>query len=142
MACKYNSNILINASCYISCMTEKLSKRSKMSNKSNSVRDQKPSKILKKQQQVTPEIMASAIDMEVLKKNSPLHNPGTSPRLHRALTKPRSTERGNCLCSPTTHAGSFKCRFHRSSGMIRGGSIGSNLSELDIGKSRAISDLV
>jgi hypothetical protein len=26
--------------------------------------------------------------------------------------------------------------------MIRGGSIGSNLSELDIGKSRAISDLV
>lgn len=128
--------------CYISCMTEKLSKRSKMSNKSNSVRElQKPSKILNKQQQVTPEIMASAIDMEVLKKNSPLHNPGNSPRLHRALTKPRSTERGNCLCSPTTHAGSFKCRFHRSSGMIRGGSIGSNLSELD-GKSRAISDLV
>ncbi|KAJ6751850.1 hypothetical protein OIU85_002283 [Salix viminalis] len=105
-----------------------------MSHKSSSVRDQK-------QQQVNPEIMAQAIDMEVVKKNSPLHSSVTSPRLHRALTKPRSTERGNCLCSPTTHAGSFKCRFHRSSGMIRGGSIGSNLSAL-VGKSRAIKDLV
>ncbi|KAL4328747.1 hypothetical protein HN51_035825 [Arachis hypogaea] len=23
--------------------------------------------------------------------------------------------RGQCLCSPTTHEGSFRCRFHRSS---------------------------
>ncbi|KAF9666570.1 hypothetical protein SADUNF_Sadunf16G0242600 [Salix dunnii] len=103
-----------------------------MSHNSSNARDQK-------QQQVNPEIMA--IDMEVLKKNSPLQSSGSSPRLHRALTKPRSNERGNCLCSPTTHAGSFKCRFHRSSGMIRGGSIGSNLSEL-VAKSRTINDLV
>ncbi|KAJ6298345.1 hypothetical protein OIU76_019489 [Salix suchowensis] len=125
-----NSNIFINAATYLAWQKKLL----KMSHKSSSVRDQK-------QQQVNPEIMAQAIDMEVLKKNSPLHSSVTSPRLHRALTKPRSTERGNCLCSPTTHAGSFKCRFHRSSGMIRGGSIGSNLSEL-VGKSRAINDLV
>ncbi|KAM7280358.1 hypothetical protein ACFE04_007492 [Oxalis oulophora] len=40
--------------------------------------------------------------------------------------------RMNCLCSPTTHAGSFRCRHHRrvGGGMIRGGSVGSNLSML------------
>lgn len=36
----------------------------------------------------------------------------------------------NCLCSPTTHAGSFRCRFHRSSDMPRRGSVGSNLLDL------------
>ncbi|KAJ4961050.1 hypothetical protein NE237_020960 [Protea cynaroides] len=25
----------------------------------------------------------------------------------------------NCLCSPTTHAGSFRCRLHRSSSLQR-----------------------
>ncbi|CAK7324465.1 unnamed protein product [Dovyalis caffra] len=111
-----------------------------MSNTSNNVGEEKASKIDAKQS-VTTEILLPTIDMEALKKNSPLHDSGNSPRLQRALTKPRSTERWNCLCSPTTHAGSFRCRFHRSSGMIRGGSIGSNLSEL-AAKSRTISDLV
>ncbi|KAM3221638.1 hypothetical protein P3L10_020908 [Capsicum annuum] len=37
----------------------------------------------------------------------------------------------NCLCSPTTHAGSFRCRYHRSSSMTRSSmSVGSKLSEL------------
>ncbi|KAE7998752.1 hypothetical protein FH972_003263 [Carpinus fangiana] len=26
-----------------------------------------------------------------------------------------SSPKGQCLCSPTTHQGSFRCRFHRSS---------------------------
>ncbi|CAK9150883.1 unnamed protein product [Ilex paraguariensis] len=26
-----------------------------------------------------------------------------------------NSPKGQCLCSPTTHKGSFRCRFHRSS---------------------------
>ncbi|CAN6559079.1 unnamed protein product [Malus baccata var. baccata] len=48
---------------------------------------------------------------------------------------PKSSRWKNCLCSPTTHAGSFRCRHHRTSsiglGLNRvGASVGSNLSEL------------
>ncbi|TXG68073.1 hypothetical protein EZV62_009348 [Acer yangbiense] len=48
---------------------------------------------------------------------------------HHALAKSSS---GRCLCSPTTHVGSFRCRHHRSlaAGMPRTGSVGSNLSLL------------
>ncbi|KAM1472677.1 hypothetical protein ACFX2I_028897 [Malus domestica] len=47
----------------------------------------------------------------------------------------KSSRWKNCLCSPTTHPGSFRCRQHRTSsiglGLNRvGGSVGSNLSEL------------
>lgn len=39
--------------------------------------------------------------------------------------------RNNCLCSPTTHAGSFRCRYHRNPGLMRNSmSVGSKLSEL------------
>ncbi|XVF88514.1 hypothetical protein PTKIN_Ptkin19aG0056900 [Pterospermum kingtungense] len=31
-----------------------------------------------------------------------------------AASSPKSAG-GQCLCSPTTHQGSFRCRFHRSS---------------------------
>ncbi|XAR55234.1 hypothetical protein NMG60_11035252 [Bertholletia excelsa] len=51
----------------------------------------------------------------------------TSPT---ALTKAPSLKH-NCLCSPTNHAGSFRCRYHRNPGLTRAsGSIGSKLSEL------------
>lgn len=30
------------------------------------------------------------------------------------LTRQPSMTKNNCLCSPTTHAGSFRCRLHRS----------------------------
>ncbi|KAJ6728218.1 hypothetical protein OIU74_006299 [Salix koriyanagi] len=86
-------------------MIEKL--QIKMNEKSNdNAREEKPSKIDEKQQQVTAKILAS--------------RDSDTPRLQRASSKPPSTERWNCLCSPTTHAGSFRCRFHRSSGMISG----------------------
>ncbi|PON86349.1 hypothetical protein TorRG33x02_179150 [Trema orientale] len=78
------------------------------------------------------------INLEELKKHT--HILVVSPRRVQApaVTKSSST-RWNCLCSPTTHAGSFRCRHHRSSGMNRGGSVGSNLSEL-ARKSGAIGD--
>ncbi|PIN11518.1 hypothetical protein CDL12_15887 [Handroanthus impetiginosus] len=47
-----------------------------------------------------------------------------------SLRKAAST-RNNCLCSPTTHVGSFRCRYHRSSSLTRNSmSIGSKLAEL------------
>ncbi|KAL3501129.1 hypothetical protein ACH5RR_035578 [Cinchona calisaya] len=30
------------------------------------------------------------------------------------LARQGSVTKNNCLCSPTTHAGSFRCRLHRS----------------------------
>ncbi|KAL2493626.1 uncharacterized protein Fot_37421 [Forsythia ovata] len=37
----------------------------------------------------------------------------------------------NCLCSPTTHAGSFRCRYHRNTSLTRNSmSVGTKLSEL------------
>ncbi|KAH7545432.1 hypothetical protein FEM48_Zijuj01G0093200 [Ziziphus jujuba var. spinosa] len=65
------------------------------------------------------------VDLEDFKKHAHL---GVSPT-SQSLTKSTSTKM-NCLCSPTTHAGSFRCRHHRIGGMFRGGSVGSNLSEL------------
>ncbi|GAU13507.1 hypothetical protein TSUD_128040 [Trifolium subterraneum] len=63
-----------------------------------------------------------------------------SPTSHKAESRKTSGGRSNCLCSPTTHVGSFRCRLHRASaGLHRGGSVGSNLSELG-NKAGAISD--
>lgn len=47
----------------------------------------------------------------------------------RCLMKQMS-QKGNCLCSPTTHPGSFRCRMHRSTSHIGSTSFGSGLSEL------------
>ncbi|TYG64021.1 hypothetical protein ES288_D06G075500v1 [Gossypium darwinii] len=38
----------------------------------------------------------------------------TSPKGSEAEVAPNSGKGGQCLCSPTTHQGSFRCRFHRS----------------------------
>ncbi|KAG2701919.1 hypothetical protein I3843_06G062500 [Carya illinoinensis] len=35
------------------------------------------------------------------------------------LTRQPSSTKSNCLCSPTTHAGSFRCRHHRSPSLQR-----------------------
>ncbi|XXG72563.1 hypothetical protein AAC387_Pa07g1631 [Persea americana] len=43
----------------------------------------------------------------------------------------QTTEKGNCLCAPTTHAGSFRCRQHRNPSLKRASkSVGSGLSNL------------
>ncbi|XWS69874.1 hypothetical protein CRYUN_Cryun03dG0001500 [Craigia yunnanensis] len=42
----------------------------------------------------------------------------TSPKgsnISEAAVPTNSPKGGQCLCSPTTHQGSFRCRFHRSS---------------------------
>ncbi|XWS72012.1 hypothetical protein CRYUN_Cryun02cG0004200 [Craigia yunnanensis] len=41
----------------------------------------------------------------------------TSPKgsnVSEAAVPANSPKGGQCLCSPTTHQGSFRCRFHRS----------------------------
>ncbi|XP_012570578.1 uncharacterized protein [Cicer arietinum] len=69
------------------------------------------------------------LDMNTFKKHSHMI---VSPTSQAPAASKSSNGRWNCLCSPTTHAGSFRCRLHRSAagGMHRGGSVGSNLSEL------------
>ncbi|CAK9170213.1 unnamed protein product, partial [Ilex paraguariensis] len=75
-----------------------------------------------------PKIIASQICLETVKKSSGL--PSSMPSSPIALTKTTSV-RYNCLCSPTTHAGSFRCRYHRSASLTRSSiSVGSKLSEL------------
>ncbi|KAF7831254.1 ATP-dependent Clp protease ATP-binding subunit [Senna tora] len=61
-----------------------------------------------------------------------------SPYPRSPSTTRSSTVKWNCLCSPTTHAGSFRCRHHRASGIMRGRSVGSGLSELASKSSRGI----
>ncbi|KAK7289607.1 hypothetical protein RIF29_03366 [Crotalaria pallida] len=77
------------------------------------------------------------LDMDGLKKHTHmLVSPTSKPMIRKS-----SSVRMDCLCSPTTHAGSFRCRYHRAAagGMHRGGSVGSNLSEL-AAKASSISD--
>ncbi|XP_015693957.2 uncharacterized protein LOC102714932 [Oryza brachyantha] len=49
------------------------------------------------------------------------HLLGVSPRAAAAAP--------SCLCSPTTHAGSFRCRLHRGGGGLAG-SVGCGLSDM------------
>ncbi|OAY32507.1 hypothetical protein MANES_13G023600v8 [Manihot esculenta] len=46
------------------------------------------------------------------------------------VTMPQLTK-NNCLCSPTTHAGSFRCRLHRGPNLRRTKGIDSALSLRD-----------
>lgn len=47
-----------------------------------------------------------------------------------SLIRRQSSVKPNCLCAPTTHTGSFRCRYHRTHGLTRDASIGSKLSLL------------
>ncbi|KAK8455860.1 hypothetical protein SEVIR_4G230500v4 [Setaria viridis] len=58
----------------------------------------------------------------------------TTPRTAAAAKQQQNTLPGTgspraCLCSPTVHAGSFRCRLHRGIGG-GGGSVGSGLHEM------------
>ncbi|GJN38789.1 hypothetical protein PR202_gb27862 [Eleusine coracana subsp. coracana] len=58
---------------------------------------------------------------------APVTSPRTVPK-HHIPASPRT-----CLCSPTTHAGSFRCRLHRgiTGGLgLGGGSVGTGLTEM------------
>ncbi|MQM12284.1 hypothetical protein Taro_045201 [Colocasia esculenta] len=68
---------------------------------------------------------------DVTDKDTPplLTPPSPAQSGRRDLTKQLS-QKMNCLCSPTTHVGSFRCRHHRGSNFMRGSaSVGSGLSE-------------
>lgn len=70
--------------------------------------------------------------VEAMKHSQPL--PSSTPSTPTALRK-ASSVKYSCMCSPTTHAGSFRCRYHRNSGLTRTSmSVGSKLSELAAGK--------
>ncbi|KAJ4828776.1 hypothetical protein Tsubulata_023753 [Turnera subulata] len=70
---------------------------------------------------------------EAMKKDGSLTSPPTSPKaINKRMTKSKSGKM-SCLCSPTTHPGSFRCRLHRSgmqTGLSRGSSVGANLYAL------------
>ncbi|KAH0706775.1 hypothetical protein KY289_011851 [Solanum tuberosum] len=72
------------------------------------------------------------ICLEAMKSSPPLSS--STPSSPTVLRK-TSSVKYSCLCSPTTHAGSFRCRYHRNSGLTRTSmSVGSKLSELAAGK--------
>ncbi|KAF8687718.1 hypothetical protein HU200_042645 [Digitaria exilis] len=56
-----------------------------------------------------------------------------TPRTAAAKQPPQQLLAGSpraCLCSPTLHAGSFRCRLHRGIGIGGSGSVGSGLHEM------------
>ncbi|OMP06943.1 hypothetical protein COLO4_07740 [Corchorus olitorius] len=83
------------------------------------------------------EVSVGEINLDDIKRHPIVHvSPRGSSGNNNSTKLQPSSARWNCLCSPTTHAGSFRCRHHRSSGgMTRGGSVGSNLSLLASTKS-------
>lgn len=44
------------------------------------------------------------------------------------ILRQQSMNKNNCLCSPTTHAGSFRCRLHRTPSLLRTKSMDSSSS--------------
>ncbi|CAO2829296.1 unnamed protein product [Amaranthus hypochondriacus] len=46
-------------------------------------------------------------------------NNNSSPRELRRQASNGSSKVSSCLCSPTTHVGSFRCRLHRSPSLQR-----------------------
>ncbi|XWS69080.1 hypothetical protein CRYUN_Cryun04dG0148900 [Craigia yunnanensis] len=46
------------------------------------------------------------------------------------LSRQPSVTKTNCLCSPTTHPGSFRCRYHRAPSLQRTKSIDSQSASL------------
>lgn len=80
-----------------------------------------PKMELKKQQ-----LNLTEMNLEEIKRHPTVHH--VSPRAGKAAMT--AGVRSSCLCSPTTHVGSFRCRYHRVSNMPRPSSVGSNLNML------------
>lgn len=73
----------------------------------------------------SPRTNASKLRWEALRNSLQL----ASPRQPKGEEKPASMK-ANCLCSPTTHPGSFRCRIHRNTLNQNSMSVGSKLSEM------------
>ncbi|KAL3819284.1 hypothetical protein ACJIZ3_005189 [Penstemon smallii] len=65
--------------------------------------------------------MKVQIPMQEAQVISPTHGAG-------GLSRQGSVTKNSCLCSPTTHAGSFRCRMHRDPSLQRTKSIGGSQS--------------
>lgn len=60
----------------------------------------------------------------VMRKEMKVEIPEITPPQSRMLERKGSLTKSSCLCSPTTHVGSFRCRLHRSPTLRRTRSIG------------------
>ncbi|BFG16330.1 uncharacterized protein Pyn_10504 [Prunus yedoensis var. nudiflora] len=60
-------------------------------------------------------------DEQVSKKDIKVEIPAdeTEKYVCAGLSRQLSMTKNNCLCSPTTHAGSFRCRLHRAPSLQR-----------------------
>ncbi|KAK1353803.1 hypothetical protein POM88_052168 [Heracleum sosnowskyi] len=92
----------------------------------------KPCKVGAREQRIrelhekpSPRIYVSNLRWQALRNSLQLASP-TQPR---GEEKPASMK-ANCLCSPTNHPGSFRCRIHRNTLTRNSNSLGSKLSEL------------
>lgn len=47
---------------------------------------------------------------------------------HLASPRRATDSKPNCLCSPTTHVGSFRCRYHRTTSLVNHGGLYNQLS--------------
>lgn len=73
--------------------------------------------------------MAGNGDLKVEVENVQVTSP---PSGGGGLARQGSMAKNNCLCSPTTHVGSFRCRLHRTpSGIQRTKSINSDSKSND-----------
>lgn len=89
-----------------------------------------------------PEKMALFLHAAVTSPGRQQHHGASSHEAPAANITPRTTARnkqqhlpvspGACLCSPTVHEGSFRCRLHRGSGS------GSGLHEMKMSKKAGV----
>ncbi|KAL3821612.1 hypothetical protein ACJIZ3_007517 [Penstemon smallii] len=83
-------------------------------------------------------IFVPNLSLDTMKAAAPPSRLSSSIPSSPVVLRKAASVRQNCLCSPTTHAGSFRCRYHRnnnssSGGLTRNGmSVGSKLSELAV----------
>lgn len=76
--------------------------------------------------------LTNKIDMKVEIPSEPdIIMSGSGSGSGSGLTRQQSVTKNNCLCSPTTHAGSFRCRLHRSPGLQRTKSMETNAALKD-----------
>ncbi|KAF8390501.1 hypothetical protein HHK36_025028 [Tetracentron sinense] len=61
----------------------------------------------------------------MFKKERTVEMSSNGVELAAPLTRQSSAAKTHCLCSPTTHAGSFRCRLHRSPTLHRSKSMDS-----------------
>ncbi|KAL5972420.1 hypothetical protein ACLOJK_041674 [Asimina triloba] len=66
-----------------------------------------------------------------IEKPPPLEIPSAENAGGRKIFMKQTSGKYSCLCSPTTHVGSFRCRQHRNAGNMRSSaSVGSGLASL------------